>query len=164
MLNACCGFKLRGSYTIPKYLKRVHLSPYEPYEELQRELITILDKHKVVIVCDSDAKVTTINLSRPTVSEDSLAIGPDSQVTRYKYTVSVTYSLSTTDASYSKVVVRSRELTRSNSQMLSNQSELQKVHKELIREIAMEIMRQITNKSPYSISYTSDTTADTNPC
>lgn len=164
MLSACCGFKLRGSYAIPKHLKRIHITPYAPYEDLQREIIKLLEKNKVIIVCDPDTKVTTLNLSRPTVSEDSLAIGPDSQVTRYQYNVSVTYSLSTTDASYSKVVVRSRELSRSNSQMLSNQSETQKVHHELIREIALEIIRQITNTAPHEVSQTNNTITDTNLC
>lgn len=164
MLSACCGFKLRGSYTIPNYLKRVHICPYEPYEELQREVITTLEKNNVIIVCDPDTKASTLNLSKPTVSEESLAIGPDSQVTRYKYNIAVTYTLATKDASYSKTISRSREITRSNSQMLSNQSEVQKVHKELIRELAMEIMRQITNNSPYAMSYKSDTTVDTKPC
>lgn len=164
MLNACCGFKLRGSYNIPKYLKCIHIRPYEPYSELQRELIKVLQKHKVIIVCNPHDKTTTLDLSQPKISEDSLAIGPDGQVTRYKYEVAVTYTLSIDDARYTKTVVRDRELTRSNSQMLSNQSELQKIHQELIREIVMEIMRQITNKSPYNIQITNDVTVDTNPC
>ena len=45
-----CGFHLRGSYAIPEALKIVHISPYQPYDPLQRALRQMLASNGVQIV------------------------------------------------------------------------------------------------------------------
>lgn len=163
-ISGCCGFKLRGTYTIPDYLRTVYITPNDPYEPLQRAVRARLAKAKVCVVCEPTTGVPTLEIGKYNITEQALAWeSKDTQIMRYKYTLEVQYKLITEDASYTRTITRSRELSRYNNQLLSNESEKQTVERELIEEAASELLRSIASGPPHTMP-TDDVTADDNPC
>lgn len=163
-LVGCCGFKLRGSHTIPAYLKTIYITPDLPYDPFQRALRARLTRYKVKLACEPGKNIAILELSQPAISEQALAWGPDGQVQRFKYILTVSYTLITRDVKYSRTITRTRELSRSNNQLLSNESEKQVIHKELLDEAVNELLRQITSTSPHNAAVLNDTHIDNNPC
>jgi LPS-assembly lipoprotein len=150
-----CGFHLRGSLTIPSYLRTVYIAPYEPYEPLQSMLRMRLKNNNVKILTNPNAKVTTLEISKPSSGQQILAYGSSGEVQRYKLSVTVAYTLNIPGKSQKiqRTIIRSRELNRSNNMLLSNEGEEQLVKKELLGELVSEMLRQITT-----------VTTDDNPC
>jgi outer membrane lipopolysaccharide assembly protein LptE/RlpB len=146
-LVGCNGFKLRGSFVVPKYLSTLYISPCEPYEPLQSVLRARLKRNNVKVVNYADANVTVLEVSRPTTKQQVLAYGSSGEVQRYNLTLTVTYTLiikGDNPQRTSRTITRSRELNRSNNMLLSNEGEEQIVKRELLSEAVSEILRQIT--------------------
>ena len=164
---SCNGFRLRGSFTIPSYLKTVYITPNDPYETLQRELRTRLKYYDVRIVEQPSPQVTTLHVTAPEFSEQILAYGSSLQVQRSKLTYTIRYELTTTEPEFNRsltTISRSREFSKSNNQLLTNETEEQIVKKELLTEIINELLRQITSRPPkISVEHDSSTN-DGNPC
>ncbi len=137
---------MRGSLDIPRYLHTVHITPCEPYEPLQRAIREQLITHKVNLVSYSSPHITTLQLTKPTSNEEVLAVGSSGEVQRYTLSVSASYILKGKDLQIQGSVTRSRELSRSNNMLLSNESEAQIVKRELLNEVVTEILRQITTR------------------
>lgn len=162
-ISGCCGFKLRGIYTIPEYLRCIYITPDDPYEPFQREARWLLAKHHVCIVCEPKPGLPTLELGRPNISEQTLAVGNDGQVQRYQIKLEVTYRLITPDVKYTRTIVRSRELSRNNNQLLSNETEKQTVHRELLEEAAQELIKRLASGPPHTVQSDAAET-DNNPC
>lgn len=148
----------------PDYLQTIYITPNEPNEPFQRELRSRLYKHCIQILCEHHKNVTTLILNHPTVSEQVIASGPSDQVQRYKLIYSITYTLILPEVKYTRTITRSRELSRTTNQLLSNSSEQQKVLQELISESVNELLRQITAGPPHTMPCTDALPADNNPC
>ncbi len=158
ILAGCDGFKLRGSFVIPQYLRTVYISPCEPYEPLQSALRARLKRNNVKIANHSDENITILEVSKPTSQYQVLAYGSSGEVQRYNLTLTVTYTLITKGDNaqrISRTITRSRELNRSNNMLLSNEGEEQIVKRELLNEAVSEILRQITSRPRHN---------DDNPC
>lgn len=146
-LAGCCGFKMRGKLDVPPYLRTVCVTPYEPYEPLQRAVREQLIANKVKIVANPTGNIAVLQLSKPTTSEQVLAVGSSGEVQRYQLSLSVSYTLTRKDANNTNLqrsITRTRELNRSNNMLLSNEGESQIVQRELLNEAVYEILRQIT--------------------
>ncbi len=143
-LSGCGGFKMRGALDIPPHLRTVYITPYEPYEPLQRALRTQLLEHKVRIVDHPQDNAATLALNRATSSEEVLAVGSSGEVQRYRLTLSTGFSLRAESLQLQRSITRTRELNRSNNMLLSNEGEAQIVRRELLNEAVSEILRQIT--------------------
>lgn len=146
-MSGCCGFKLRGSYPLLKDLHVVYISPNDPYEPFQRSLRSRLKRYAIKVVCEPHPKVTSIYLSNPHFSEQVLAYGSSAEIQRYKISINLHYKLQIKENTCTKTIVRSRELSKSNNFILSNDSEEQTVKRELIEEAVNELLRQISRPS-----------------
>lgn len=162
-----CGFKLRGMLTVPSYLKTVYITPVDPYEPFQRELRYRLKRVHINVICYPNDNVTVLEIYSPEFKEEILAYSTSGQVQRSKLTYSIKYRLTTKDASdidYTNTVMRTRELSKSNNQLLVNESEEQIVRKELLNETVSELLRQITTRPRYKESLQDSSPIDDNPC
>lgn len=163
----CGGFHLRGSLTIPEYLKTVYISPNDPYETMQRELRTRLKRYHVKIIDRANSEVTTLEVSAPEFSEQILAYSSSGQVQRSKLIYSIKYKLTTINPEFSRgltTITRSRELSKSNNQLLTNETEEQIVKKELLTETINELLRQITSRPPKVSNEPDSSAGNNNPC
>lgn len=141
----CNGFKLRAAQKLPSNLQTICIVPYEPYEPLQRTLRAHLLAQKVQITRDHSPGIPVLHLNKASTSEEILAVGSSGEVQRYKLSMNASYSLNlNSSGNLQHTVVRSRELNRSNNMLLSNEGEEQIVKRELLNEVAYEILRQIT--------------------
>lgn len=144
ILAGCGGFQLRTAQKVPANLRTICITPYEPYEPLQRTLRTRLRAQNVNIVQDPKNSPAVLHLHKASSNEEILAIGSSGEVQRYKLSLNASYSLSTTSGiNTQRTVIRTRELNRSNNMLLSNEGEEQIVKRELLNEVANEILRQI---------------------
>lgn len=144
LLAGCGGFQLRGAQTIPSDLRVICITPYEPYEPLQRTIRARLAAQRVKIVTDPKSNPTVLHLEKASSSEEILAISSSGEVQRYKLNLNAAYGFTTkSGVNIQRTVVRSRELSRSNNMLLSNEGEEQIVKRELLNEVAYEILRQI---------------------
>jgi len=167
ILLGCGGFKLRGSYTFPDYLKTVYISPNDPYETFQRELRYRLIKNDVKIVSTPTPEVTVIEVSRPEIQENILAYNASGQGQRYNLAYSIRYKVLAKDPQNSRpqhTITRTRELTRTNDQLLMSKNEEQLVQKELMTETVTELLRQLTTRPLDNGSLLDSSTSDGNPC
>jgi outer membrane lipopolysaccharide assembly protein LptE/RlpB len=166
-ISACTGFKLRGSLTIPHYLKTVYITPVTPYEPFQRGLRERLRNAGVCIVNKPMPNVTTLELGIPEFKEQILAYSSSGQVQRSKVSYSVHYKLLTANHSEmdaANTVTRMREISKSNNQLLSNDIEEQIVRRELLNETVSELLRQITTRPRFKASIDDSSTIDDSPC
>jgi LPS-assembly lipoprotein len=127
-----CGFKLRGDLTIPSYLQTVYISPNDPYESFQRELRYRLKRHNVNIVNRASPDVTELEVSKPEISKQLLAESTSGQGQRFKLIFSIKYKIRSKDKESSqeqRSITRSRELSKTNNMLLSDENEEQLVKK-----------------------------------
>lgn len=166
-LAGCNTFKLRGNYSIPTYLKTVYITPFDPYHPFQRELRYRLKRANVTVVNCPGPNTTMLELGQPAWNEQILAYSSSGQVQRSKLTYSVHYRLVTKDSSdinESRTVSRTRELSKSNNELLTNDIEESIVRKELQNETVGELLRQITTRPRYKASMPDSSTIDNSPC
>ncbi len=164
-----CGFKLRGNLEIPTYLKTVYITPYELYEPLQHELRSRLRQADVKVVDSAIKNVTTLEISRPSTSEQVLAYGSSGEVQRLKISILVTYKLTIHGKNVEqtqRTITRTREINRNNNMLLSNEEEQRVVKHELVGEVVTELLRQVTSRPPYkeTTPCSSSTATSINPC
>ncbi len=166
-LFGCGGFKLRGAITIPSYLQTIYISPNDPYETMQSELRTRLKRYNVKIIDHPNSGAATLEISTPEFNEQILAYSSSMQPQRSKLIYSIKYKLSTPNAEFNRnltTITRSREMSKSNNQLLTNETEEQIVKKELLTETINELLRQITNPPSKSAVSADSLTNDDNPC
>lgn len=169
LLMLCgCGFKLRGTITIPSYLQTVYITPNDPYEVFQRELRYRLISNKVRIANQPMDGITTLEVSKPEVKEEVLAFGATDQAQRYRLIFTIKYKITAKGADVAqdqRTITRSREITKSNNLLLTNESEEQLVQRELLLEAVTELLRQITTPRPaHKAPVVDSSTISDNPC
>lgn len=166
-LVGCFGFKLRGSYSFPTYLRTVYITPNDPYETFQRELRYRLKRNNIKVLCQATDQITTLEVTKPEIKEEVLAYNSSGQVQRSRLVYSVTYQLITKGKDGFKekrTITRTRELSKTGNMLLTNESEEQIVRKELLNETINELLRQLTSRPTNNAPVEDTTTTDDNPC
>lgn len=161
-----CGFRQRGSYQIPDYLKVVCIEPNDPYEFLQRELRYQLAKSNIKVVDKPTPEAAILKISEPIVNKQILARGSSGQVQRFSLSMSTQYILSTQDQKYStesRAIIRSREVSITNDKLLPNENAEQIIRKELLTETINELLRQFS-RPLHKASELDSPKVDNNPC
>lgn len=164
LCGCVCGFKLRGNYDIPQDLKTVYITPDNPFDPFQVRVRKLLKINNIKVICEPRDGVTRLYLGDTQFGEQVLAIGPSGQVQRFKYTLTVDYSLTATDTNLKNTITRSRELGRSNNMLLSNQGEERIVRQELLDEAANALLRQIISRPTRNCAAYDSSTIDDSPC
>ena len=164
---SACGFKMRGDLTIPSYLQTVYITPNDPYESFQRELRYRLAKHKVTILKQTSADVTVLEVSKPEITQELLAESTSGQGQRLRLNFTIKYKLTIKDKSFvheQRSITRSRELSKTNNLLLSDENEEQLVKRELLLETVNELLRQLSTRPVHKESMPGSSTSDDNPC
>lgn len=164
---AGCGFKLRGDLNIPNYLQIVYITPNDPYEDFQRELRYRLKKHNVLVVNQAGPDTTVLEISKPEISQQLLAESTSGQGQRLKLIYSIKYKLLTKDKNNvreQRSITRSRELSKTNNMLLSDENEEQIIKKELLLETVNELLRQLSSRPLDKESVLDSSTSDGSPC
>lgn len=167
-LIGCDSFKLRGSVARPDYLSKIYISPHEPYEPLQRKLRENLRALNIIVVDAPQENITKLELSRPTTSEQVLAYSSSGEAQRFRLSFSVAYTLilpGKNPLRKQQTVTRFSELNRSNSMLLSNDSQEQIIKQELLDATINELVRQIMVRPvAKEADQSSSNNGDNSPC
>ena len=165
--SAACGYKMRGNLTMPNYLQALYISPHDPYEAFQRELRYRLSRLNIAIVGQPGPDTTILEVSKPEISRQLLAESTSGQGQRVKLSFTIRYKLSTKDKNNSREqrsITRSRELSKTNNMLLSDDNEEQLIKKELLNESLNELLRQLSSRPVHKESVLDSSTSDGNPC
>jgi outer membrane lipopolysaccharide assembly protein LptE/RlpB len=142
-----CGFQMRGTFVAPEYLKTVRILPDDPYTPLQKSIRASLMKAGTNIVSPSRSNVTTINLLSSIFSEAALSYDTSGQAERVQRTLTISYQVTAANGKIltnAATITASREFVTSQTQLLSSDNELATIDRELVRDIAVKLIRQLT--------------------
>jgi LPS-assembly lipoprotein len=141
-----CGFKLRGYETLPEAMQRIKISPNQPSEPFQRNLIRVLKQNKVIVVPFNKNKTTLLSLDHQGFTEETISYAPDGSPSRKRLIFTVTYHMLDQDDQTlieKKTLESTRDFSVSTATILSDQTERQTLQETLWLETAHKMLRQI---------------------
>jgi LPS-assembly lipoprotein len=148
-LLAGCGFHLRGSFSIPKPLHILQISPDQPYDPFQRALRNILKRNNVQVLDPNHPQIkeaSTLFILNQIFSERILAYRTDGQAIRSILDLTIPYQAMDSKGKMliSNVVVRvRRELTINPDAVLGTDYERARLKNELYVDAASMLTRQL---------------------
>lgn len=145
-----CGFHLRGSVTIPEFLRVLRIVPDQPSDPLQRALRQALKGNQVIIMRENDVdacNAAVINIFSQAITERNVAYGLDGQANRAMIQLTIHYRI--TDKT-GKVILPNgrvrveRSLTINPNATLGTENERNRVLQELYNDGALQLLRQLS--------------------
>lgn len=140
-----CGFQLRGSFTIPKYLQNIYITPDDPYEPFQKGLCRALRQNNVQVVSKVGKNIAVLALTSPNFSESILAFNANGQAQMFRLAIYLQYRVT-----YNNKVLRpfttiqySRDFTLAPNQLLSGDNERRTIKDALYQEAITMLLRQL---------------------
>ncbi|MGB0893284.1 MAG: LPS assembly lipoprotein LptE [Parashewanella sp.] len=143
LLSAGCGFKLQGSYLIPKALQTVSVNSPDQFSELTRLVRERLRFSNIKIV-KNNAKVPQINLISDSLERSALSLYPTGNVAEYEliYHVKFSVSLPSKEAQPFEVLIR-RDYLDDPRTASAKSREMQLLVKEMRQQAADKILQNI---------------------
>lgn len=141
-----CGFHLRGSFTLPKHLQTIYITPDDPYEPLQKTLRRALLKNNIQIATSADKNVAILELTTPNFSESVTAFNSNGQAQGFKLTINFQYQVN-----YNNKILKpfttiqsSRDIILTPNQILSGENERRMIKDDLLQESIIQLFRQLS--------------------
>lgn len=158
LLVGGCGFHLAGQHPLPAQLQSVYIDVEDPYgvdvPPLQRALARRIVRSGGTIAPNLQAARSVLRLSNLTLTQETVAIGPDGRSLEYQLITSVDYTL----AVNGKVVLPTETQTISSDYSFSTQQILAKeeeqsrlqgyIQDELAELILMRVTAQLSHLAP----------------
>ncbi|MBC3764559.1 LPS assembly lipoprotein LptE [Neptunicella marina] len=141
-----CGFKLRGSNSLPPQMQQIQLQATSDYDALYQVVKTRLQNHQVTVSTDSLASVPTIRLVKDELERRLLSLFTSGQVAEYELVYTVNYLLMLPDQEAQAIqfdIVR--EYQDDPNAVLAKSRELDLILKEMRTQAADKIIRQLAN-------------------
>ena len=143
LLSAGCGFKLQGSYLIPKSLQTVSINSPDQFSELTRLVRERLRFSNIKIVASS-TEVPQINLIKDSLERSALSLYPTGNIAEYEliYHVKFSVSLPNKEAQPFEVLIR-RDYLDDPRTASAKSREMQLLVKEMRQQAADKILQNI---------------------
>ncbi|WP_416305073.1 LPS assembly lipoprotein LptE [Neptunicella sp. SCSIO 80796] len=144
-----CGFKLRGTNSIPAEFQTIQLQGVSQYDPLYRAVKTKLHNHKVTVTEPEDPALPILKLVKDNLERRLLSLFATGQVAEYELVYTVTYVLIMPDATDGEIFEFDivREYQDDPNAVLAKSRELDLVMKEMRNQAADKIIRQLANHS-----------------
>ncbi|WP_438865011.1 LPS-assembly lipoprotein LptE [Neptunicella sp.] len=144
-----CGFKLRGTNTLPAGLHTIQLQSSSQYDPLYRAVKTQLENHQVKVTDPQDPSLPIIKLVKDNLERRLLSLFATGQVAEYELVYTVTYMLLLPDAEQGELIEFDivREYQDDPNAVLAKSRELELVLNEMRQQAADKILRQLANRS-----------------
>ena len=147
-----CGFHLRGSYAIPEALKIVHISPYQPYDPLQRALRQMLAGNGVQIVegaSHDETPPSTLTIKNQNFEERPIAYGVDGRVTRTRLELRLEYAVDVQPTYHSEHTIRiARDYNLNPNNVLGTENEGNRLKEDLYEAVAIQCVLELSLVKP----------------
>ncbi|ABZ77776.1 Rare lipoprotein B [Shewanella halifaxensis HAW-EB4] len=92
LLSAGCGFRLQGSYSIPKQLQTLSLSSQDEYSELTRLVRERLRLNNIAVVPPA-SDIPVLRLISDSLDRSTLSIYPTGNVAEYELIYQVSFAV-----------------------------------------------------------------------
>jgi len=145
-----CGFHLRGAYPLPPQLRTMYLQSDKPYSDLTKQIKMTLALSNVKLTADPTQAPIILALSNENFSTYQTSVGNSTQTRNYNATYAVTYQLQNkygNDITAAKTISNSSTITVNQNEILENSNKLNIVKQNLIRDLVMKLMFQLSSKN-----------------
>lgn len=143
-----CGFHLRGSYPMPEALKIVHISPYQPYDPLQRALRQMLAGNGVQIVesaSHDETPPSILTIKNQSFEERPIAYGVDGRVTRTRLALQLAYAIDVQPAyHYEHTIHVARDYNLNPNNVLGTENEGNRLKEDLYEAAAAQCVLELS--------------------
>ncbi len=149
LLQAACGFHLRGEMQLAKPLHSLYIQSPDPYGTLVKELEQSLKMSKVQLAASESEAQTILLILRDDTAQDLLSVGGTQQTRQYKLSVNVTFEVRDT-AGHTLVppetLTESRVITVQSNQILGSSNEANLYFMQMRRILASSIMYRLASR------------------
>lgn len=141
LLSAGCGFKLQGSYSIPKQLQTLSLSSQDEYSELSRLVHERLRLNSIAVV-EPAHSIPTLRIISDSLDRSTLSVYPTGNVAEYELIYQVAFAVQLPDAESQRFSVDiHREYLDDPRTALAKSREMQLLLKEMRNQAADRIIQ-----------------------
>ena len=143
-----CGFHMRGPMPLAPPLHQLYLQTPDPYGELARNLRLYLKASGVHLTENEKEATAILHIISETKGQQLLGISGTQQVQQYNLTLSVTFSVSSTDGKIwldKDIVTETRALTIQADQILASSNEANNLYQQMRQAIVYDIMSRIAS-------------------
>lgn len=93
IIPAACGFKLRGSYSLPAIMQLTYLKANQPYSEMTRALKRYLKASGVKVQDEAIGEAAVLDIMENSVQRRVLSVDERGRAREYEINYRVTFSL-----------------------------------------------------------------------
>ena len=143
---AACGYHLAGSRPLPAVLARPYLAEKDPYTDFAREFESRLKSAGAHIALDRADSTATIELTRDTFEQRTLAVSTRNIPTDYELIYTVTFVVHGVDKELlePQTVTLSRDYSFEENELLAKQHEADILRVQMARDLVSIVMRRLT--------------------
>lgn len=141
-----CGFQLRGSTNLPSSIGPVFVQGVGEYETLGRELRQMIGFSDIQVVNSAQSATTVLNITNRASDRRVISVDGNGNVAEYELHEGANFSLTGLDG---KALVKDQQVNitgtylNSETEVLGKQREEGELRKDLQRDLAAQIMRQL---------------------
>lgn len=147
LMQAGCGFKLRGSHQIPDSLKVMHLDSADKHSELARLLRVQLTLNKIELVKRNET-TPILQLHQDKLDRRTLSLFPNGQVAEYELIYTVRYAIALPEQENQQFDFEIyRDYQDDPESALAKSKELKLILREMRQQAADRIIRQLASLS-----------------
>jgi LPS-assembly lipoprotein len=146
-LLEACGFKLRGTAEIPKWLNHVALITNDGNQTLFPALIRQLETNDIVISAEPSKAKYWLVLEHTNQSQQISGVAASTSPRQYQLLLSVDFTLKTPKGEIVKGpshLVVMRQLTVNNDRILGSDGETRLILDEMQRDLALQILNRLS--------------------
>jgi LPS-assembly lipoprotein len=138
LLLSACGFKMRGSASLPSEMAITYIKSGNPYDSLVTDFADALRIHNVAVTEDREAATATLVIMDSRRDKDVLSVNANGKVLEFQLTQTILFAVETADKTRllePQQVSMSRDYLYNSNDVLSKQREEEVVRRTLQREL-----------------------------
>jgi LPS-assembly lipoprotein len=145
-LLAGCGFKLRGSETLPLQLRSLYVPAFSADMQLYRELTTALSARQVKLADSAKNAAFTVQLLNSNISQTLTSTSTDMQLRNYLIVYSLQYQVFARDGHRMvppATITLTRNYTASITQLLNETGDNSNVRQNMRQDLIKQIIERL---------------------
>lgn len=144
---SACGFRLAGSEPLPAVMARPYLVLKDPYTDFSREFEHQLKSSGATVQLTREGATATIDISKDSVEQRTLAVSAQNIPTEYELTYTVTFSVHGRDKELlaPQTISLSRDFSFDVTLQLAKEHEADILRQQMARDLVSITMRRLTS-------------------
>ena len=146
LLASGCGFQLRGSVELPSSISPISIEGLGQYDELRRELTTLLRFSNIQIAEESDTASTRLHISHRASDRRVMSVDGNGNVAEYELHEGARFALLDRKGKHlvaEQPVNALMTYNNSETEVLGKSQEEGALRKDMQRDLASQILRRL---------------------